>query len=91
LEAELFSSILGDPGFLPEFSKEWAALLEARNPALPASVWWYAEAKPFFRNFCQHFSKVRAHRLRETRHRLQKTLALALVGGGVGQVKRVEG
>jgi hypothetical protein len=37
--------------------------------------------KPFFRKFCQHFTKRRTHRLRETRYFLQEDLMVALEGG----------
>ncbi len=43
-----------------------------------ASTWWDEVAKPFFRDFCQRFSKMVAHRKRETRNFFQVALAAAL-------------
>jgi hypothetical protein len=37
--------------------------------------------KPFFWKFCQHFTKRRTHRLRETMYFLQEDLMVTLEGG----------
>jgi hypothetical protein len=56
----------------------WLEVLGSRSPASLALVWWDEVAKPFFRDFCQRFSKMVAHRRREMRNFFQVALAAAL-------------
>ncbi len=77
----LNSSILSDTAFAPHFAEFWAALLRSHPPeaATDAADWWELTAKPACRVFCQRFSKLLAHRRRETifLHRLGLQQALA--------------
>jgi hypothetical protein len=51
----------------------------ARPLGISFSLWWDATAKPFFRDFCMRFSKMVAHRHRESRNFFQVALEAALV------------
>jgi hypothetical protein len=75
---KLNSSILSEPDFGQRFSEAWQALCNDRPVGVPASTWWEDHAKPFFRDFCQRFAKMVAHRRRETRNFLQLALGAAL-------------
>ncbi len=75
---KLNASILEEPDFGPLFEAEWQGVLGDRSLASFASAWWEEVVKPFFRYFCQRFSKMAAHRRRETRNFFQVALAAAL-------------
>jgi endonuclease/exonuclease/phosphatase family metal-dependent hydrolase len=75
---KLNSSILSEPDFGSRFAEAWQALCSDRPDGVPASVWWEDYAKPFFRDFCQRFAKMVAHRRRETRNFLQLALGAVL-------------
>jgi len=79
----LNTSILEDPSFMPEFTRLWEALLVRFPPAQAADAadWWELAAKLACRTFCQQFSKLLAHRRRETVHLLREALQMALTAG----------
>jgi len=79
----LNTTILQEPTFSPEFARFWAALLAGHPPALAtdAADWWEEVAKPACRHFCQQFSKLLAHRRRETAYILRVALQSALMAG----------
>jgi hypothetical protein len=71
-------SVLSEPEFGPLFEAEWAAIVADRPLGVSSSLWWDATAKPFFRDFCTRFSKMMAHRRRESRNFFQVALEAAL-------------
>ncbi len=71
---KLNSSILTEPNFGPRLAEEWQELCDDRLAGLAALNGWEGYAKPFFRDFCQRFANMVAHRRRETRNFLQMAL-----------------
>jgi hypothetical protein len=65
---KLNASVLAEPQFGPLFEAEWAGIVAARPPGISSSLWWDSTVKPFFRDFCTRFSRMVAHRCRESRN-----------------------
>ena len=71
-------ALLQEPDFLPEFTSMWTRLMAARPPGSAPGQWWEEVAKPASRKFCITFSRMVAHRRRETTYLLQAGLQQAL-------------
>jgi len=89
----LNTSILHEPAFNSEFTRFWTALLQQCPPeeAADAADWWDLVAKPACRHFCQQFSKLLAHRRRETIFLLRQALQVALVANDWPTVATIRG
>ena len=72
------ASIFSEPDFLPTFCRMWAGLVQSRPPAADPALWWEETAKPACRAACQAFSKLVAHRRRETVYLSLCALQIAL-------------
>ena len=71
-------ALLQEPDFLPEFTSMWTRLVAARPPGAAPGPWWEEVAKPASHKFCITFSRMVAHRRRETTYLLQAGLQQAL-------------